>query len=49
MGFLDYNKCISIYYYKRSGNLMDSGPLHEDYDTKYKLNKDEGRLYIKLV
>ena len=25
---------------------MDSGPLHEDCDSKYKLNKDEGKLFI---
>ncbi|GEM_PF-7055320 len=25
---------------------MDSGPLYEDYDNKYKLNKGEGKLFI---
>lgn len=28
---------------------MDSGPLNKDYDDNYKLNKKEGKLFIKLL
>ena len=28
---------------------MDSGPLSKDYDDNYKLNNEEGKLFIKLL
>lgn len=28
---------------------MDSGPLNKDNDDNYKYNKDEGKVFVKLL